>query len=187
MTVLWWRRRIESGALTSTLNKSSQQSLARSTSTDYAFINANYTQKELSVEYDRMKIEYDEYQQLDGYNLAEIPLKPTNARQKPRWVAAVFKGRQQLEDAYPRGQWIEITKTRIRATIEAMNIEEADQISDRLLRVQQSIFHHLCVDDNLRGHYSEMVVIANSGTTALPVGQINRPTNFLDAFNNMSI
>ena len=65
-----------------------------------------------------------------------------------------------LEDAYPRVQWIEITKARIRATIEARNIEEADQISDRLLRVQQSIFHHLCVDDNLRGHYSEMVVIA---------------------------
>lgn len=140
----------------------------------------------MGVEYDHMKIEYDEYQPLDGYNLAEIPLKPTNARQKPCWVAAVLKGRQQLEDAYPRGQWIELTKTRIRATIEARNIEEADQISDCLLRVQQSIFHHLCVDYNHQGHYSEMVVIANSDTT-LPVGQINRPTNVIDAFNNMSI
>jgi hypothetical protein len=60
--------------------ESDNNNLARSTSTDYAFINANYTQKELSVEYDRMKIEYDEYQQLDGYNLVEILLEEKPVR-----------------------------------------------------------------------------------------------------------
>lgn len=139
-----------------------QVNLERSTSTTSSHVEQNYTANELKAEYARLKSEFDETmnpQESDG--ATEFP-RVENRNRKEFWANAICAGRRLLINSCQPGEWEQNTKDRIQQQIESRSAEATSQIQERLNRIGESNFFHLCVDtagSTLRTDYSEKHMI----------------------------